>query len=83
LEKDPGARVWAGAKGVVGAGRVVKVKAVVKVMAVGEVWAAEAGAKAVVRAGWAVRWRQGREGIVYAPTAGNRLGTLSGGHVIG
>ena len=45
-----------------------------------KVWA---GAKGVVRAGWAVRWRPGREGIVYAPTAGNRLGTLSGSRVIG
>ncbi len=51
-----------------------------EVKAVGEVRAA---ARAVVGAGEAVRWRPGREGIVYAPTAGSRLVTLSGSRVIG
>jgi len=72
LEKDreAGARVWA-----------------VEVRVAGEVWEAgarvwAAAAKGVVGVGWAVRWRQVRAGIVYAPTAGNRLAMLSGSRVI-
>ena len=71
MEKDPEAeaRVWAvvvRAAGARGAG-------------VARVWAA---AKEVGVAGWAVRWRPVRAGIVYAPNAGNRLVMLSGSRVI-